>query len=141
MLKSININKFCTLKFFRGGCFSTTVKKTQTVVLNNRRHLRISHKQTNTAEFLRIPCFRVVHPGIFCKESPQEIQKLCKEARPHRPSSEYLADSARKSTRGPQKMNFTLQEYLAHSATVCTVYFPFPPPLLFPLLCFFFLFG
>ena len=66
----------------------------------------ISHKQRNTAEFLRIPCFRVDPPGIFHKESPQEIKNICKEARPHRPSSEYLADSARKSTRGPQDTKF-----------------------------------
>ena len=105
MLKSINIKKKKKKKFFLWGLLLNNGEK-NTVVLNNRRHLRISHKQTNTAEFLRIPCFRVVHLGIFCKESPQEIQKLCKEARPHRPSSEYLADSARKSTRGPQETKF-----------------------------------
>ena len=78
-----------------------------TVVLNNRRHLlMISHKQRNTAEFLRIPCFRIVPPGIFHKESPQEIKKRCKEARPHRPSSEYLDDFARKFTRGLQETKF-----------------------------------
>ena len=89
------------------------MKKIQAVVLDNCRHLRISHKQRNTAELLRIPCFRVVPPGILRKESPQEIKKLCKEARPHRPSSEYLADSARKFTR-------CLQETKFHCARVST---------------------
>ena len=102
-----------TLTFFRGGCFSNNGEK-NTVVLNNRRHLRISHKQRNTAEFVRIPCFRVVvPPRILHKESPQEIKKLCKEARPRRPSSEYFADSARKSTR-------CLQETKFHCARVST---------------------
>ena len=129
MLKSINIKKFCTETFFRRGCFSTTVKKKQyLVVLNNRRQLLlVSHKQRNTAEFLRRIPFRVGPPEILRKETPQEIKKICKQARPHRPSCKYLADSARKSTR-------CLQETKSHSARVptsirmptCSIFVPFP---------------
>ena len=107
MLKSLARHKqVLYLNVFSWGLLLNNGEK-NTVVLNNRRHLlMISHKQRNTAEFLRIPCFRVDPPGIFHKESPQEIKKICKEARPHRLPSEYLADSARKSTRGPQETKF-----------------------------------
>ena len=66
----------------------------------------ISHKQRNTAEFPRgIPC-RVIPPRILHKETQQENKTICKEARPHRPSCEYLADSTRKPTRCPQGTRF-----------------------------------
>ena len=105
MLKSLDITKVLYLNVFSWGLLLNN-GETNTVLLNNRRHLRISHKQRNIAEFLRMPCFRVVPPGILHKESPQEIKNICKEARPHRQSSEYLADSARKSTRYLQETKF-----------------------------------
>ena len=57
---------------------------------------------TIQVNFYRRIAFRIVPPGILHKETPQENKKICKEARPHRPSCEYLADFARKSTRCPQ---------------------------------------
>ena len=72
--------KVMYLKVFSWRLLLNNGEKNTVVVLNNRRHLlMISHKQRNTAEFLRIPCFRVVSPGILHKESPREIKKICKE--------------------------------------------------------------
>ena len=96
------------LNVFSWGLLLNNGEK-NTVVLNNRRHLRISHKQRNTAEFVRIPCFRVVPPRILHKESPQEIKKLCKEARPRRPSSEFLLTLQGNPQGVCKKRNFTVQ--------------------------------
>ena len=112
--------KVLYLNVFSWGLLLNNGEK-NTVVLNNRRHLlMISHKQRNTAEFLRriYPSFRVAgwppwNLIILHKETPQEKIYICKEARPHRPSCEYLADSARTSAR-------CLQETKFHSARVST---------------------
>ena len=81
------------------------MKKIQYILLNNRRHLSISHIQRNTAEFFRIPKLRTTYFRILHKKSTQETQTLCKQARPHRTSCDFLADSTR-----------CLQETKFHSA-------------------------
>ena len=53
--------KVLYLNVFSWGLLLNNGEK-NTVVLNNSRRLRISHHQRNTAEFLRIPYFRVVPP-------------------------------------------------------------------------------
>ena len=99
MLESINIKKIMYLNVFSWRLLINNGEK-NTVVLNNRCHLlMISHKQRNTDKFLSEDACRVVPPRISHKGTPQEIKKICKEARPHLPSCEYLPDSARKSTR------------------------------------------
>ena len=100
--------KVLYLNVFLWGLLLNNGEK-NTVVLNNRRHLRISHKQRNTAEFIRIPCFRVVPPGILHKESSQEIKKYARKRDP----IDHLLSILLTLQGNPQgvckKRNFTVQ--------------------------------
>ena len=47
--------KVLYLNVFSWGLLLNNGEKKYSILLNNRRHLKVSHNQRNTAEFLRIP--------------------------------------------------------------------------------------
>ena len=71
--------------------------------------------ESNWASFVICLLFGAIHRFTSCKTRKAYTlhMRICKEARPHRPSSEYLTDSARKSPR-------CLQETTFHCARVPT---------------------
>ena len=106
--------KVLYLNVFSWGLLLNNNGEKNTVVLNNRRHLlMISHKQRNTAEFLRripfLPGCRLAPPWNRAQGNSTRKKNICKQARP----IDHLASILQTLQGHPQgvckKRNFTLQ--------------------------------
>ena len=98
---------FLYLNVISWGLLLNSVPKTYSILLNNRRHSKVSHNQrTNTAEFLRIP--PSCGPRIF-EACTRKVHKKSKNYASKRGPIEHLVIILQTPQGVCKKLNLTLQ--------------------------------